>query len=108
MNIVSFGEEVRTMTSRKVKSGSTGKTDDVTSSGRQFIDFVAKSLNTEASRIYNVKVNMKKIVVNFWMVVFCLAAICFVLPVISTIPFLVLSLLCAICAGLLRKLSKAM
>ena len=37
---------------RKVKSGSTGKTDDVTSSGRQFIDFVAKSLNTEASRIY--------------------------------------------------------
>lgn len=40
---------------RKVKSGSTGKTDDVTSSGRQFIDFVAKSLNTEARHIYKTK-----------------------------------------------------
>ena len=37
---------------RKVKSGHNGKTGDVTSSGRQFIDFVAKSLNTDLCRIY--------------------------------------------------------
>ena len=53
-----------------------------------------------------VKVNMKKIVVNFWMVVFCLAAICFVLPVIVMLPFLMASAISAVCAGLLRKLSK--
>ena len=40
---------------RKVKSGSTSKTDDVTSSGRQFIDFVAKSLNVACYTIYKTK-----------------------------------------------------
>ena len=53
-----------------------------------------------------VKGNMKKIVVNFLMVVFCLAAICFVLPVIVMLPFLMASAISAVCAGLLRKLSK--
>ena len=37
---------------RSVKSGSTGKIDDVVSGGRQFIDFVAKNLNTAATHIY--------------------------------------------------------
>lgn len=40
---------------RNVKSGSTGNIDSVTSSGRQFIDFIAKSLNVEASHIYKTK-----------------------------------------------------
>ena len=37
---------------RNVKSGSTGNIDSVTSGGRQFVDFIAKSLNVEASHIY--------------------------------------------------------
>lgn len=37
---------------RKVKSGSTGKTDDVTSSGRQFIDFVAQKYGKSPSDVY--------------------------------------------------------
>ena len=37
---------------RKVKSGSTGKIDDVTSSGRQFIDFVAKKYGKSRSDVY--------------------------------------------------------
>ena len=40
---------------RSVKSGSTGKIDDVVSGGRQFIDFVAKNLNTAATHIYKTK-----------------------------------------------------
>lgn len=40
---------------RNVKSGSTGNIDSVTSSGRQFIDFIAKSLNVAASSIYKTK-----------------------------------------------------
>lgn len=37
---------------RNVKSGSTGNIDSVTSGGRQFVDFIAKSLNVAASHIY--------------------------------------------------------
>lgn len=37
---------------RKVRSGSTGKIDDVTSSGRQFIDFVAKKYGKSPSDVY--------------------------------------------------------
>ena len=35
---------------RSVKSGSTGKIDDVVSGGRQFIDFVAKNLKRATAR----------------------------------------------------------
>ena len=49
---------------------------------------------------------MKKFVLNFWVVVFCLLTICFVLPVIVMLPFLMASAISAVCAGLLRKLSK--
>ena len=49
---------------------------------------------------------MKKIVVNFWMGVFALAALCFVLPVLAAIPFVISSAVCALCAGLLHKAVK--
>jgi hypothetical protein len=49
---------------------------------------------------------MKKIVLNFWVVVFCLLAIIFVSPVIVMLPFLMASAISAVCAGFLRKLSK--
>ena len=49
---------------------------------------------------------MKKFVLNFWVVVFCLLAIIFVSPVIVMLPFLMASAISAVCAGLLRKLSK--
>ena len=52
------------------------------------------------------KRDMKKFVLNFLMVVFCLAAVCFVLPVIIMLPFLMASAISAVCAGLLHKLSK--
>ena len=40
---------------RNVKTGSTGNTDSVISSGRQFVAFIAKSLNVAASSIYKTK-----------------------------------------------------
>jgi hypothetical protein len=46
---------------------------------------------------------MKKIVVNFLMVVFALAALCFVL---AAIPFVIASAVCALFAGLLHKAAK--
>jgi hypothetical protein len=46
---------------------------------------------------------MKKIVVNFLMGVFALAALCFVLV---AIPFVISSAVCALCAGLLHKAAK--
>ena len=49
---------------------------------------------------------MKKFVLNFWAVVFCLLAIIFVSPVIVMLPFLMASAISALCAGFLRKLSK--
>ena len=51
---------------------------------------------------------MKKFVLNFWVVAFCLLTIIFVSPVIVMLPFLMASAISAICAGLLRKLSKVM
>ena len=51
---------------------------------------------------------MEKIVVNFLVVVFCLLTIIFASPVIVMLPFLMASAISAVCAGLLRKLSKAM
>ena len=63
------------------------------------------------SRIgFNLKNNrkryMKKFVLNFWVVVFCLLTIIFVSPVIVMLPFLMASAISAVCAGFLRKLSK--
>ena len=49
---------------------------------------------------------MKKFVLNFWVVVFCLLTIIFVSPVIVMLPFLMASAISAVCAGFLRKLSK--
>ena len=49
---------------------------------------------------------MKKFVLNFWVVAFCLLTIIFVSPVIVMLPFLVVSAISAVCAGFLRKLSK--
>ena len=40
---------------RKVKSGSTGKIDPVTSSGRQFVDFIAKKYGKSRSDVYKTK-----------------------------------------------------
>ena len=40
------------------------------------------------------------------MVVFALAALCFVLPVLASIPFVIASAVCALGAGLLRKAVK--
>ena len=54
----------------------------------------------------NRKRYMKKFVLNFWVVVFCLLTIIFVSPVIVMLPFLMASAISAVCAGLLRKLSK--
>ena len=54
----------------------------------------------------NRKRYMKKFVLNFWVVVFCLLTIIFVSPVIVMLPFLMASAISALCAGLLRKLSK--
>ncbi len=48
----------------------------------------------------------KVALLKVWMVVFALAALCFVLPVLAAIPFLMASAISALCAGLLRKLSK--
>ena len=50
----------------------------------------------------------KVALLNVLMVVFALAALCFVLPVLAAIPFLMASAISAVCAGLLHKLSKAM
>ena len=54
----------------------------------------------------NRKRYMKKFVLNFWVVVFCLLTIIFVSPVIVMLPFLMASAISALCAGFLRKLSK--
>ena len=54
----------------------------------------------------NRKRYMKKFVLNFWVVVFCLLTIIFVSPVIVMLPFLMASAISAVCAGFLRKLSK--
>ena len=52
------------------------------------------------------KKDMKKFVLNFWVAVFCLLTIIFASPVIVMLPFLMASAISAVCAGLLRKLSK--
>ena len=41
-----------------------------------------------------------------WMVVFALAALCFMLPVLAAIPFVIASAVCALGAGLLHKAVK--
>ena len=48
----------------------------------------------------------KVVLLKVLMVVFALAALCFVLPVLAAIPFVITSAVCALCAGFLRKLSK--
>ena len=48
----------------------------------------------------------KVALMKVWMVVFALAALCFMLPVLAAIPFLIASAVCALGAGFLRKLSK--
>ena len=48
----------------------------------------------------------KVALLKVWMVVFALAALCFVLPVLAAIPFVIASALCAACAWLLHKAVK--
>ena len=48
----------------------------------------------------------KVVVLRAWMVVFALAALCFVLPVLAAIPFVIASAVCALGAGLLHKAVK--
>jgi uncharacterized membrane protein YbaN (DUF454 family) len=48
----------------------------------------------------------KVALLKVWMVVFALAALCFVLPVLAAIPFVISSAVCALCAGLLHKAAK--
>ena len=45
-------------------------------------------------------------VLRAWMVVFALAALCFMLPVLAAIPFVIASAVCALGAGLLHKAAK--
>ena len=48
----------------------------------------------------------KVALLKVWMVVFALAALCFVLPVLAAIPFVIASAVCALFAGLLHKAAK--
>ena len=52
------------------------------------------------------RMKTKVALLKVWMVVFALAALCFVLPVLAAIPFVIASVLCAACAGLLHKAAK--
>ena len=48
----------------------------------------------------------KVALLRVWMVVFALAALCFMLPVLAAIPFVIASAVCALGAGLLHKAAK--
>ena len=48
----------------------------------------------------------KVALLKVWMVVFALVALCFMLPVLASIPFVIASAVCALCAGLLHKAAK--
>ena len=48
----------------------------------------------------------KVMVLRAWMVVFALAALCFLLPVLAATPFLLASVLLAAIAGFLHKAAK--
>ena len=48
----------------------------------------------------------KVALLKVWMVVFALVALCFVLPVLAAIPFVIASAVCALGAGLLHKAAK--
>ena len=48
----------------------------------------------------------KVALLKVWMVVFALAALCFVLPVLAAIPFVFASAVCALGAGFLHKAAK--
>ena len=48
----------------------------------------------------------KVALLKVWMVVFALVALCFMLPVLAAIPFVIASAVCALCAGLLHKAAK--
>ena len=50
--------------------------------------------------------NTKVALLKVWMVVFALAALCFMLPVLAAIPFVIASAVCALGAGLLHKAAK--
>ena len=48
----------------------------------------------------------KVVLLRVWMVVFALAALCFMLPVLAAIPFVIASAVCVLGAGLLHKAVK--
>ena len=48
----------------------------------------------------------KVTLLKVWMVVFALAALCFMLPVLAAIPFVIASAVCVLGAGLLHKAAK--
>ena len=48
----------------------------------------------------------KVTLLRVWMVVFAMVALCFMLPVLASIPFGIASAVCALCAGLLHKSAK--
>ena len=52
------------------------------------------------------RMKTKVALLKVWMVVFALAALCFMLPVLAAIPFVIASAVCALCAGLLHKAAK--
>ena len=55
---------------------------------------------------YRKHMKTKVALLKVWMVVFALAALCFVLPVLAAIPFVIASAVCALGAGLLHKAAK--
>ena len=55
---------------------------------------------------YRKRMKTKVALLKVWMVVFALAALCFMLPVLAAIPFVIASAVCALGAGLLHKAVK--